>query len=252
MNQPGAAAPPPSPPLHIPLTRPVWVKVLLAVNIGIWALMTLAGGSENSAVLIRFGASFSPRVVQGEIWRLFTANFLHIGVLHLVFNSLALYALGQEVEALFGSPRFIVVYLLTGLSGSIFSFGLRSDAALSAGASTAIFGLVGALMAFFVRNRRHFGEIARRRLNNYVFLILINLYIGLSVPGIDNLGHIGGFAGGLTLGWLLCPFYAVNADAGEPRVVDLNSLRNEWIGLALFAVLLVAGVIAGVARQRAL
>ena len=250
MNQPGAAAPPPSPPLRIPLTRPVWVKVLLAVNIGIWVLMALAGGSENSEVLIRFGANYSPLVVQGEIWRLFTANFLHIGLLHLVFNSLALYSLGQEVEALFGSPRFSVLYLLTGLSGSIFSFGLRTDVALSAGASTAIFGLVGALMAFFVRNRRHFGEIGRRRLNNYVFLILINLYIGLSVPGIDNLGHIGGFFGGLILGWLLCPFYEVEVSDGQPRVVDRNSLRVEWRGVALFVVLLVAGVIGGLARHR--
>jgi len=250
MNPPDLAAPPP-PKLRIPVTRPLWVKVCLAINVGLWLLMALAGGSENPEVLIRFGANFSPLVVQGELWRLFTANFLHIGVVHLVFNSLALYSLGQEVEALFGSPRFIVVYLLTGLSGSIFSFGLRTDAALSAGASTAIFGLVGTLIAFFVRNRRHFGELGRRRLNNYVFLILINLYIGLSVPGIDNLGHIGGFLGGLILGWLLCPFYEVEVSAGQPRVVDRNSLRVEWRGLALFAALLIAGVIGGLARPRA-
>ena len=92
MNPPDLAAPPP-PKLRIPVTRPLWVNVCLAINVGLWLLMALAGGSENPEVLIRFGASFSPLIVQGELWRLFTANFLHIGVVHLVFNSLALYSL---------------------------------------------------------------------------------------------------------------------------------------------------------------
>ena len=238
-------------PLRIPLTRPRWVWVFLAINVTIWLLMTLAGGSENSGVLIQFGANASPLVVRGEYWRLFTANFLHIGLPHLLFNSYALVVLGPEVEALFGSPRLITLYLLSGLSGSIVSFGLHTGSRLSAGASTAIFGLVGALLAFFIRNRRHFGDVGRRRVNHYLFVAALNLYIGLSVPGIDNLGHIGGFAGGLTLGWLLCPFYTVEFDGLERRVVDLNSLRREWLGLALFVVLLIVGVIGGIARQGA-
>lgn len=243
-------APPPVQPasLRIPLSRPRFARVFIGINVVIWLLMTLAGGSEDSRVLIQFGANYSPLVAQGEIWRLFTANFLHIGIVHLMFNSYALYVLGPEVEALFGSPRFIALYVLSGLSGSILSFGLHTGISLSAGASTAIFGLVGALVAFFVRNRRHFGAVGMRRLNNYIGVALINLFIGLSVPGIDNLGHIGGFAGGLTLGWLLCPFYTVEVEAGQPRVVDRNSLRAEWMGLALFVVLLVVGVIAGLAR----
>ena len=249
---PPAPATPPSDaqrrPLRIPLSRPRWVYGFLGINIVVWLLMTLAGGSEDTAVLIQFGANVPRLVAQGEYWRLFTANFLHIGIPHLLFNSLALYALGPEAEALFGSPRFVSIYLLSGLSGSILSFSLHAGG-LSAGASTAIFGLIGALVAFFIRNRKHFGDIWRRRLNNYLVLAALNLYIGFSVPGIDNLGHIGGFAGGLTLGWLLCPFYAVEVEADQPRVVDRNSLRAEWMGLALFVVLLVVGVIAGLARH---
>ena len=255
--QPDAPASPPPvqqaqpTPLRIPLTRPRWVWAFFAVNVAIWLLMTLAGGSENGEVLIRFGANVAPLIVEGEIWRLFTANFLHIGIVHLVFNSYALYVLGPEMEALFGSPRFVAIYLMSGLSGSIFSFGLHTDVALSAGASTSIFGLVGALLAFFVRNRRHFGDVGRRRVSHYLFVAVLNLYIGLSVRGIDNLGHIGGFAGGLTLGWLLCPFYTVEFDGLERHVVDLNSLRGEWLGLALFVALLIAGVIGGVVRHSA-
>ncbi len=257
MSQPDRpASPPPAPqappaPPRIPLARPRWVWVFLTLNVAIWLLMTLAGGSENPRVLLQFGASATSRVVAGEVWRLFTANFLHIGLAHLLFNSYALYALGPEAEALFGRSRFVALYLLSGLSGSIFSFGLRADVGLSAGASTAIFGLVGALLAFFIRNRRHFGDVGRRRVNHYLVITLLNLYIGLSVPSIDNLGHIGGFAGGLMLGWLLCPFYTVKYDGLERRVVDLNSLRSEWRGLALFVLLLVVGVVGGMARQSA-
>jgi len=250
VSGPGPAAPQPQR-LRLPLTQPRWVKVFLAVNVAVFAVMTLAGGTEDPDVLMRFGASFAPLIVQGDVWRLITANFIHIGVLHLAFNTLALYSLGQEVEALFGSPRFIVAYLLTGLAGSIFSFGLGSGSSLSAGASTALFGLAGALIAFFARNRRHFGSIGVRHLNNTVGLVAVNLFIGFSVPGIDNLGHLGGLIGGLILGWLLCPFYEVEAQHGEPQVVDRNSLRAEWRGVALFVVLLVAGVIGGLARYAA-
>lgn len=251
MSQPDRPASPQPAPPRIPLARPRWAWVFLTLNVTIWLLMTLAGGSENPSVLIQFGASATSRIVAGEVWRLFTANFLHIGLLHLLFNSYALYALGPEAEAIFGSSRFVTLYLLSGLSGSIFSFGLRAGVGLSAGASTAIFGLVGALLAFFIRNRRHFGEVGRRRVNHYLVVAALNLYIGLSVPSIDNLGHLGGFVGGLMLGWLLCPFYTVEHDGSERRVVDLNSLRGEWRGLALFVLLLIVGVIGGMARQSA-
>jgi rhomboid protease GluP len=248
---PPAPASPSAPPaaLRLPLARPRWVWVFFAINILVWLLMALAGGSEEPLVLIQFGANFSPLIAAGEYWRLFTANFLHVGLAHLLLNSYALYALGPEMEALFGSTRFVVIYLLSGLSGSIASFGLHADASLSAGASTALFGIIGAMIAFFFRNRQRFGEHGRLRLNNYIVIAGLNLIIGLNVPSIDMLGHAGGFAGGLILGWMLCPYYTVQVEGGEPRVVDLNSLRSEWLGVLLFIGLLVAGVVGGVARQ---
>lgn len=252
MNRPDAPLPPAPRPqpdfLRIPTSRPRWVWLFLAINGVVWVLMTLSGGSENTFVLLRFGANYAPAVAQGELWRLLTANFLHIGIIHLMINSYALYALGPETEALFGSPRFAVIYLLSGLSGSVLSFGLIPEAAISAGASTSLFGLIGALLAFFVRNRRHFGSAGQQRAAHYVFIAAVNLLYGLSTPGIDNLGHIGGFLGGLMLGWMLCPFYTLEVAGLERRVVDLNSLRSEWRGVLLFGILLIAGVIGGLSR----
>jgi len=240
----------PPEPLRLPTWRPRWVWVFLGINIVVWLLMTAAGGSESRRVLITFGANVPSRIVeQGEVWRLFTANFLHIGVVHLFFNSYALYALGPEMEALFGPARFVAIYLLSGLSGSIASFALNTNVGLSAGASTALFGVVGTMIAYFIRNRSHFGARGAQRLNSYVAMAAINFFLGLSIPGIDTLGHVGGFVGGLILGWLLCPFYRVEVRDGQPRVVDLNSLRSEWLGVALFVVLLAAGVVGGIAQQ---
>src|SRR6266542_34617 len=129
---------------RLPIVKPRWVYVFLAINIILFLAMELTGGSENSENLIRFGANYAPLVRNGEYWRLLTANFLHIGLLHLLVNSYALYILGIEVEALFGHQRFIVIYLLSGISGSVFSFMITQG--LSAGASTSLFGLFGALV----------------------------------------------------------------------------------------------------------
>jgi rhomboid protease GluP len=230
---------PPRPvPVRIPLARPRWTWILLAIIILIYLLEEISGGSQNTQVLIRFGANYGPLVSRGQYWRLFTANFLHIGITHILFNGYALYILGQETEALYGSPRFLAIFLLTCLSGAIVSFAFTYG--LSAGASTGIVGLIGTEVAFFVRNRKVFGQFSSRRLTNLLFIGIINIVIGLSNPGIDNFGHLGGLIGGLILGWLLCPFYKVEPlDNGTHRIVDLNSLRSEWIGVLLFCVLLV-------------
>ncbi len=224
--------------LRLPLHRVRATYVMMGILIVVFLIETLAGGSENSRVLVNLGANYAPYVTGGDYWRLFTANFLHIGLLHIAFNLYALYIVGTEMEMFYGPWRFLVIYLLTGLSGAIASYAFTYS--LSAGASTAIFGLVGTLFAFFTRNRSVFGRLSSARLSNLVMVIIINLFLGLSTPGIDNWGHIGGFAGGLILGWLLCPFYQIEARSdGFRQVVDRNSLRTEWIGVVLVSVLMV-------------
>jgi len=224
--------------LRLPTYRPRVTYVLMGLLVVVFAIETLAGGSDNPRTLIQLGANFAPLVTTGDYWRLFTANFLHIGLMHLFFNLYALYIVGTEVEMFYGPARFLVIYLLTGLSGAIASYAFTYG--LSAGASTAIMGLIGTLVAFFVRNRTVFGAMSRNRLTNLVVVIAINVLYGLSVSAIDNFGHLGGFIGGAILGWLLCPFYQVEAQgSGAPRVVDRNSLRAEWLGVLLVSVLFV-------------
>ena len=239
MNQ--LQTPPPTPQptaLRLPLHRPRVTYVMIGILIVVFVIETLVGGSENSRVLIQLGANVGPLVTTGEYWRLFTANFLHIGLLHLAFNLYALYIVGTEVEMFYGPWRFLVIYLLSGLSGALASYAFTYG--LSAGASTAIFGLIGTLFAFFTRNRAVFGEMSRTRLSNLIIVIVINVFYGLSVSAIDNWGHAGGFVGGFILGWLLCPFYQIEARTdGFHQVVDRNSLRSEWLGVGLVVVLMV-------------
>ena len=132
---------------------------MMGLLVAVFIVETLAGGSDNSRVLVNLGANFAPMVTLGDYWRIFTANFLHIGLMHLAFNLYALYIVGTEVEMFYGPARFLVIYLLTGLSGAIASYAFTYG--LSAGASTAIMGLIGTLVAFFIRNRDVFGAMSR-------------------------------------------------------------------------------------------
>ncbi len=249
--------PPPPPPqqLRLPLSRPRWTYVFLAA-IGVMFVVEVVSGATNFAgggderALIALGANYAPGVMAGEYWRLFTANFLHIGLFHIFFNGYALYILGQEVESLYGATRFIVIFLVGCVAGAIASFAFTFG--LSAGASTGIFGLIGTLIAFFARNRKLFGTLGRARLNNLLIVGLINIFYGVVNPQIDNWGHVGGFLAGLTLGWLLCPWYQIEQGSdGSRRVVDRNSLQAEWIGVSLFTVLLIVAFVAALSLHQA-
>ncbi|WP_018393926.1 rhomboid family intramembrane serine protease [Bacillus sp. 37MA] len=171
--------------------KPFFTYIFTAINIILFIMMTFAGGSTNTAVLLEFGAKFNPLILEGEWWRFITPMFLHIGLLHLVMNSLALYYLGIAVEQIYGRLRFIWIYLFSGFTGSLLSFLLTPN--LAAGASGAIFGLFGALLYFGVTKPKLF---FRTMGMNVLFVIGINLVFGFTVPGIDNAGHIGGLIGG--------------------------------------------------------
>ncbi len=219
----------------------------IMVVIGVlWLATEVTGGSNNVRNMIAWGANFAPYVTRGEYWRLFTANWLHFGIQHLLFNGYSLYALGRSVESLFGPRRFAVLYLLTGVSGALASY-IFTDG-LSAGASTALLGLFGALMVYFYRQREVIGNSSRAQLRQLVIVLIINVVFGF-LPGsrIDNWGHAGGLLGGLMLGWFLCPRYVaadgVERGGGElatPYIVDANSLAKQWLVLLAFVGALVA------------
>jgi len=230
-------APPQPVRLTLPLTRPLLVWGLLGINIVMFIVETLMGGSDNHATLVTLGAKVNALIVMGQYWRLITPMFLHIGLAHIAFNSYALYVLGPEVEAIYGHARLLVIYLLAGVAGNVMSFAFTPN--LSAGASTAIFGLIGTQLAFFYRQRKVLGAFGQRRLINIASIIAINLLFGLS-GAVDIFGHLGGFIGGLVLGWILCPAYEVEYRAdGQPWLADRTSLPRELPGVILFVVLLV-------------
>lgn len=171
--------------------RPFFTYLFLFLQIAMFVLLELNGGSTNTKTLIQFGAKYTPLILEGEWWRFFTPIALHIGFFHLLMNSMALYYLGRDIESIYGNVRFLFIYLFAGFAGTLASF-LISDS-LSAGASGAIFGCFGALLFIGAVNRSLF---FRTMGMNVIGVIIINLVFGFIVPGIDNAGHIGGLAGG--------------------------------------------------------
>ncbi len=175
---------------------------VIVINFVVLVGMELAGGSTNPEVLLRFGAKYNPLIWHGEWWRLFTMMFLHIGFIHLFFNSYALFVLGWAVEPFIGRLRYAALYLLSGISGSLLST-IFSAAKISAGASGAIFGVAGAALAGELVRGGSFPNVLRRPYGRALILfIAINLAFGFLVPFIDNSAHIGGAIAGFCLGYV--------------------------------------------------
>lgn len=205
--------------MRVAFSRAPVTLLLLAAIAGVFVLEVIQGGSTDQRVLLELGANSGPHIARGEVWRLFTAMFLHIGLLHLVVNGWALFQLGALMEIWVGSLGFSLVYLASGLGGSAASFlwtwVLNGQEQISAGASGAIFGVLGALIGFLLRRRDRLTPAARSLLTQLVFWAGLNVFLGFSVPGIDNAGHLGGLAVGLVLG----PFLdsREQQSRGQPR-----------------------------------
>lgn len=145
------------------------------------------------------GALYGPAVKLGELWRLVTAAFLHGGILHLFVNMYSLYMVGSQVENFMGKWKFLLIYLMSAISGSLLSVAVNINI-LSVGASGAIFGLMGALLYFGYHYRLYLNDALRRQI---IPIIIINLVIGFSLPNIDNFAHIGGLIGGYFMAMIL-------------------------------------------------
>lgn len=174
--------------------------LILLINLGLFAATSWLGRSVGDGpALWAFGAKFG-RSIWGdhEYWRLVTAGFLHGGLLHIAFNSWALYVLGAQVEEVFATPRFLVIYFTSTVTG--FYLSARFNPSLSIGASAGIMGLIGAMVAFGAANRTTLGRQIR---NHYLGWLGLNLLFGF-MPGtsVDNWAHIGGFAGGFAVAYL--------------------------------------------------
>jgi membrane associated rhomboid family serine protease len=190
---------------HRASTPVVWT--LLAVNIAIFALMWQENVPDNPLAhgqqLIRWGSNAGRYTLQGEWWRLVSSMFLHGGLLHIAFNMIVLVQVGTLVERMFGSLRFTLLYLIAGVCGSLASV-LWNPYVNSVGASGAIFGIIGGLLAFVRKPDSGVPHtIARSLRGSITFFLLFNVAAGLIYPFTDNAAHFGGLAGGYIAGWLL-------------------------------------------------
>ncbi|KON87053.1 serine protease [Sporosarcina globispora] len=171
--------------------KPFFTYIFIFIQVAVFLFLEAMGGSTDTSTLIKYGAKFNPLILEGEWWRFLTPIVLHIGLLHLLMNTLALYYLGSAVERVYGKLRFLFIYLAAGFGGTLASFIFSPT--LSAGASGAIFGCFGALLYFgFIYPSLFFRTMGF----NILVVLGINLAFGFTIPGIDNAGHIGGLIGG--------------------------------------------------------
>lgn len=176
--------------------KPIITYAIMIICIILFIMMYIFGnGSESTNTLINFGANYDVLTKSGEYYRLFTCMFLHIGIMHLICNMYSLYVIGKEVEGLFGKWKYLLIYLLSGICGSMLSLAFSYNT-VSAGASGAIFGLLGALLYFGYYYRTYLGAVMR---SSIIPVILFNLIIGFLSSGIDNAAHIGGLVGGVLI-----------------------------------------------------
>ena len=181
--------------------KPILTYILILINVIVFALMYIYGnGSEDIETLKNFGANYIPLVKSGEYIRLITSAFVHIGIIHLLSNMYALYVIGRQVEQLYGRMKYILIYFISAITGSLFTVVFSSSNTVAAGASGAIFGLLGALLYFGYSYR---GYIGNSIINQVLPAILLNLVIGFSSPNIGNSAHIGGLIGGYLISMAL-------------------------------------------------
>jgi membrane associated rhomboid family serine protease len=217
-------------------TRVIATPVLIALNV----LVYLAAASHGAGwvvakpqILIHWGTNFGPNTLGGQWWRLFTSMFVHFGLLHIALNMWALAALGPRIERLFGSACYLLLYVFAGLAGSLATLWWHPWVN-SAGASGAIFGVIGGWLAFTLNpaTRLPAAITANQRASATVF-ILYNLVYGFGHQGIDNACHIGGLLGGLAMGWLL----AQPLDPEARREQPARLLLAAALGVASLAAL---------------
>ncbi len=177
-----------------------WVNYcLMAACLVLFLLTELTGDSEDALHMVRWGAAYTPLIREGETWRLFTCMFLHFGFQHLLNNLLLLFFLGDYVERALGKVRYLILYLGGGMAASLFSYwqDLRQGQdTVSAGASGAIFAVLGGLVALLLLNR---GRLEDLTLPRVLLMAGLSLLVGFQSVGVDGFAHLGGFLAGVLL-----------------------------------------------------
>ncbi len=234
---------PPQQPVRVslPQSAPYVTYTIIGVTVAFYILQIASvivfgypsGASTNLDWLELFGARINDFIRAGQIWRLLTPALLHGSIPHIFFNMYALFSLGVGLERYFGHRRFLLLYVLGAFAGNVASF-LFTGGSYSVGASTALFGLIGAEGIFFYQNRKLFGDQARSAIGNVIFVAAINLFIIGRLAYIDNWGHIGGLVGGLMFTSFAGPLWEVEANPMLGySLVDKRPARDVLVGAAV-------------------
>ena len=225
-----------------PIGRPAGyvTRALIAINVLIFLAMVVSGVgflSPGPRQVLPWGANFGPLTTSGQWWRLVTACFLHFGILHVAMNMFVLFFAGFIAEALYGRVRYTLLYLLAGIGGNVAGLYLHPHI-VSAGASGAIFGLYGGLLAFLLVHRGVLPKSAiASTVKSAVLFIVFNLLYGLRSPTTDMEAHIGGLLTGFVVGLLLSPSVSVGGTSPS-RSWTYGGIGGSLAGIAIAIVLL--------------
>ncbi|GFH41094.1 rhomboid family intramembrane serine protease [Lactococcus insecticola] len=209
--------------------------ILGFLTLGVWLSQFFANGAEATAPinLYRFGALFGPDIIEhpSHLWRLVTPIFVHIGWEHFLLNFFTLIFIGRQIEEIFGSSRFFAVYLLSGIYGNILTFFIKPET-LSAGASTALFGMFGAMaMLGYLTKNPSFQAVGKQ----FAVLIIVNLAINLFQTGVGIAGHIGGAIGGILLAAPFAPKILANKITQAQKMTFLAIYIISAVLMIIFA-----------------
>lgn len=210
-----------------PASKPMVTYIILGVTVAVFLAQLLTQNLMGVDLPAAYLAKYNQLVLSGQLWRLITPVLVHGSIAHIAFNMYALFIFGKNLEIQYGHARFLLLYLLGGFAGNVASFVLTPNPSL--GASTAIFGLLSAQGVFIYRNRQFFGNRARSILSNIIFILGINLVLGLS-PMIDNWGHLGGLIGGVVFAWTAGPLWKMEAGLQGFKLVDQQEKWQIFIG----------------------
>lgn len=179
--------------------KPIITYFLIGIMVIYFIFMTFAGGTSNNNVLIEFGAEYNPLIKVGQIWRLITPIFIHIGYQHLILNMIVLYFLGSIIEKNYGHFRYLFIFLVSGIVGNLFSFAFENG--VSAGSSTSIFGLFGAYFVLYLNLKNN--TFIQNNAKTFLIFIILNFIFDLFIPSISIIGHLGGLIGGILISLVL-------------------------------------------------
>lgn len=178
--------------------------ILIILNLFVFLMVELTGLSQDVGHMLDWGAVYPPLITENrEVYRLFTSMFLHFGIEHLINNMLVLFVLGCRLERVIGHLNFVIIYFLGGIAGNVISLLLelkKMNWAVSAGASGAVFAVMGAMIFVVIRNKGRIADLSARQI---LLMALFSLYLGVASSGVDNAAHIGGLVAGFLLAFVL-------------------------------------------------